>query len=198
MTEEKPKKTRKFFKKVKVTKKQVLVGILLLLVVVGAIYVFSSWARAEFYVKPRVTRIKEIYSSLNLSSEYIQQSALVFGEKETYDWDITRSKSSEIQYVRGADVQTTVKDLDEKIKATGFSFIDEPYKGSAFVQYHYKSEKGEYIRLSVSSKLRDDAFQNFFLMNRNAKEYPEALLKSDVNAGPANVTIKVNLDDNNE
>lgn len=198
MTEEKPKKSRKFFKKIHVTKKQLFVGLLIALIVAGAIYVFAGWARQEFYVKPRVTRIKEIYSSLNLPADYIQQSALILGEKETYDWDINRSKSSELRYVKGADVLSTVKELDEKIEAIGFQRFDEPYPGQASVQYHYKSDKGEYIRLSVSSKLRDDAFQNFFLMNRNAKEYPAELLGSDINAGPSNVVIKVNLDDNNE
>lgn len=186
-------------RRLSVSKKQAGVGLLLLLIVAGAVYVFVGYGIQQFVVKPRLARINEIYRGLDLSdTKYVPVYTNISGEKRTYDWDGGRTHSSEVRYIHGADVKSTVDELDKKIKAIGFEYFDEPYAGSATIQYHYKSSEGEYIRLSVSSKLRDDAFQNFFLMNRNAKEYPAELLQSDVNAGPSNVTIKVNLDDNNE
>lgn len=143
----------------------------------------------------RKDRIEAIYSSLNLGDEYIPQFYDVFGDKRPYDYDASRSMSSQITYVRGANVDTTVADLSKKIKDAGFVYFEEPYPGSTSIQYHYKSDKGEYVRLSVSSKLRDDAFQNVYLMTGGTTD---DLFKIDPNAGPSNATIKVNLDDNNE
>lgn len=143
----------------------------------------------------RLDRINSVYASLKLDDSYIVQKSNVFGDKRLYEWDKGRSYSSEVDYIHANTVSNTVAELDAKIKAAGFGFIDEPYPGGASTQYHYKSSKGEYLRLTVSSKPRDDAFQNAYLMNKTA---PANLANLDVNAGPSNVIIKVNLDDNNE
>ncbi len=143
----------------------------------------------------RLDRIKGIYTSLNISDEYRLERYDVFGDKRPYDWDKNRTTSSVIEYVHGDTVNNTVAELDAKIKAAGFTFIDEPYAGSKQTQYHYKSPEGEYIRLSVSSKPYWDAIANASAM----KAEPTAeVYAMDVNAGPALVTLKVNLDDNNE
>ena len=163
-------------------------------VIVIALFVAHSVATQ--YTQARVERINAIYSSLSLDSSYYLQNSNIFGEKKIYEWDSSRSYASSITYIHPNTVSVTSQELDGKIKAAGFSFIDEPYKGSAYVQYHYRSEKGEYIRLNVSSKPRDDALQNAFLMNKN--EIPDSVYDIDTNAGPSNVVIKVNLDDNNE
>jgi Alphaherpesvirus glycoprotein E. len=143
----------------------------------------------------RLDRISTIYSSLNVDERYNQVRTNVFGDKRVYDADKSRSESSSIQYIRGDTVSNTVADLDAKIKAAGFTFIDEPYPGSVNVQYHYKSSEGEYVRLSVSSKPYNDAWRNAAAMNQGT---PANLDTIDKNAGPSEVTIKVNLDDNNE
>ena len=56
MTDGNTKKSRKFFKKVKIGKRQALVGILLTAIVAGAIYFFSGWGYQAFYVQPREPR----------------------------------------------------------------------------------------------------------------------------------------------
>jgi hypothetical protein len=143
----------------------------------------------------RYDRIQAIYSSLKLDESYRIEIANVFGVKKFYENDKSRTVSSEIKYVHGDTVANTAKELNEKIKAAGFKFIDEPYKGSVFTQYHYKSADGEYIRLSVSSKPYDDATSNAYVMDKDTTDIINTL---DKNAGPSNVVIKVNLDDNNE
>ncbi len=147
--------------------------------------------------KERLERINDIYASLDVGDDYTHQNANVFGDKRVYDWDAGRSYSSQVDYRHADTVSNTVADLDAKIKAAGFEFIDEPYAGSVFVQYHYKSAKGEYIRLNVESKPYADAWYNAAVMNKDM-EVPDSVYAMDKNAGPSNVTIKVNLDDNNE
>lgn len=176
---------------------KLLFGTLIVLIVAGSIYVLSSWAYSFFYVQPREARIVEIYKSLDIGDEYRLENAEISGQKRVYEWDPGRSYSSLIQLIRGLTVEKTFAELDAKITAAGFAKFDEPYAGSLALQYHYKSERGEFIRLSVSSKLRDDAFTNFSLMNPGS-EVPDTVFSLDPNAGPSRVTLKVNLDDNNE
>jgi hypothetical protein len=148
-------------------------------------------------VQPREARIVEIYKSLDIGDEYRLESSDISGQKKVYEWDPGRSYSSSIELIRGLTVEKTFAELDAKITAAGFTKFDEPYAGSLAMQYHYKSKGGEFIRLSVSSKLRDDAFTNFSLMNPGS-EVPDTAFSLDPNAGPSSVTLKVNLDDNNE
>lgn len=146
--------------------------------------------------KERLSRIQTIYSNVNLDDSYMVQTTNVFGDKRGYEWDKGRTYSSSVSYVHADTVSNTVADLDGKIKSAGFSFIDEPYPGSVSVQYHYKSKDGEYIRLTVSSKPYDDAVFNALHMNKDS--VGSVIDAADKNAGPSNVIIKVNLDDNNE
>lgn len=147
----------------------------------------------------RLERINDIYASFNIGDEYKLEKMNVFGDKRPYDWGGDAGKgrtySSEIDYLRGDTVSNTVADLDAKIKAAGFTFVDEPYPGSGNVQYHYKSKDGEYVRLTVSSKQYNDALRNGIIMGR---DHEDAVRGMDKNAGPAEVILKVNLDDNNE
>lgn len=174
----------------------VTIGIFL--VAVGTVIVLAYLTAgmvAKQNNQERLDRISGIYSSLQIDERYNTVRSNVFGDKRVYEWDKNRTESSSIEYIRGDTVSNTVADLDAKIKAAGFTFIDEPYPGSTNVQYHYKSNKGEYIRLTVSSQPYIDAWQNASVMN---KETPANLDSMDKNAGPAAVTLKVNLDDNNE
>lgn len=141
----------------------------------------------------RYDRITAIYDSFKLGDDYRAESIAVFGDKRVYEWDDGRTYSSKKEYLKGDTVSNTVADVDGKIKAAGFTFFDEPYPGDKSTQYHYKSKDGEYVRLTVASKPYLDAIQNAVLMG---KKSPHAT--ADANAGPAVVTIKVNLDDNNE
>lgn len=143
----------------------------------------------------RLSRIEAIYAELRLDGSYIPQSTNIFGDKRPYVSDPGRSQSSSVTYIRGANVDDTVADLKKRIEAAGFSYFEQAYAGSASEQYHFKDARGEYVRISVSSKPRDDDIQNKFLMKQQltADDY-----NMDFNAGPSNVTVKVNLDDNNE
>jgi len=176
---------------------KIIVGLSIVVVAALIGLIFSLIIIPKVVNDARLHRINAIYSSLNVDTndKYILQRENVFGNKRVYDYDNGRTFSSEKDYIRGANVDVTAKELDAAVKAAGFTFIDQPYAGSTSTQYHYKSAKGEYIRVTVSSKLRDDAFQNVFLMTGKATD---EVFKIDPNAGPSNVVIKVNLDDNNE
>lgn len=170
-------------------------------IVLLSVIVLGSWAiRSVINAnnQARLDRIQSIYSSLDLNQDqYRVTSSEVFGDKRTYEWDKDRSQSSWVEYVHGDTVTNTLNQLDEKIRAAGFEFIDEPYPGISEKQYHYKSDKGEYIRLKVASKPYEDASFNASIMNQSAPD-PTDQDKSLLDQAPALVTIKVNLDNNNE
>lgn len=167
--------------------------VILAIMVMGWVVVRSTTALQN---QARLNRIEAIYASLNLSEDSYQVAySNVFGDKRPYSYDSSRSFSSEIQYVHGDTVKTTLAELDTKIKAAGFTYFEEPYPGGAFTEYHYKSAKGEYVRLNVSSKPYDDAWRNSAIMKQAGPNLPQDY---DTNQGPTNVIIKVNLDDNNE
>lgn len=161
-------------------------------VVVLALFISQTVSRHNTQV--RLDRINQIYANLNLDESYVLTHSNVFGDKRVYVWDKGRTLSSEKDYIKGDTVSNTVAELDAKIKAAGFGFIDEPYPGTKATQYHYKSSKGEYIRLTVESKPYWDAAVNAGAMNQSLAN----LDTLDANAGPSKITIKVNLDDNNE
>jgi hypothetical protein len=142
----------------------------------------------------RKNRITEIFNSLQIDSQkYIITHESIFGEKRLYEWDSSRSYSSERTYMRGANVDATTEELKNAISNTDFEFYEEPYPDSADLMYIYKSPRGEYLRVSVASKPRQDAFYNNFHMGLSVGN-----IDIDPNTGPSNVSIKVNLDDNNE
>ena len=178
----------------------VTIGIFLVAVAsVLVIALFTSNVIAKNTAKARLDRINDIYSSINVGEGYVPTSINVFGDKRPYDWGGDfgkgRTYSSAIYYTHGDTVSNTVADLDQKIKAAGFEKFDEPYPGSTSIQYHYKSAKGESVRLTVSSKPYNDAWSNATAMKQ---EVPESVYAMDKNAGPSSVILKVNLDDNNE
>lgn len=165
------------------------VSVVVVMALLTSDYIMGKGAEA------RTARINDVYASLELDDSYALSEKNVFGDKRVYSWDAGRSESSSVTYLRGDTVNNTVADIDARIKAAGFSFIDEPYPGNKEVQYHYKSAAGEYLRLTVSSKPYLDAYQSALIMDKNNLTAVQAL---DANAGPSRVLIKVNLDDNNE
>jgi len=142
----------------------------------------------------RKDKITSIFNSLKLDDQkYTLTYESIFGDKKIYEWDSGRSYSSTRTYIRGANVDITVAELKQAITKTDFKFYQEPYPGSANFMYIYKSPKKEYLRVSVSSKTRQDDFFNRYRMG-----LPTENITTSPNTGPSNVTIKVNLDDNNE
>ncbi|MDB5177115.1 MAG: exported protein of unknown function [Candidatus Saccharibacteria bacterium] len=179
----------------------VVVAVLVLVVVVGARVIAHIQHTAQSVetivpmsptdVDARRDRIQAIYANLNLGTGYTLTSKNVFGAKKQYSYDKGRTFSSEKDFTHDANVDTTANELKQKIEAARFKYFDEPYPGSIQVQYHFKSAKGEYIRLTVSSKPVDDYV-------RSHHKTDDKFFGMDKNAGPSNVIIKVNLDDNNE
>jgi hypothetical protein len=143
----------------------------------------------------RLHRINEIYSSIKLPTNTHSETDMIFGDKRPYSYDTSRSQASEKTFVVGKSVTDTFNDLDSAIKVAGYTAFEEAYPGSVAKEEHYKTSRGEYIRLNVVSKFRNDAFQNSFLM---IGKYSAEDFKIDPNVGPSTVTLKVNLDDNNE
>lgn len=138
----------------------------------------------------RLDRISSIYTSFNLGDSYRIAASDVFGDKRVYEWDKGRTYSSRVEYGHNDTVGNTFTDLKKKIEAAGFAYFETEYAGSIAQQYHFKNDKGEYVRVGVVTR---DV--------RDMVTYGTPTTVSDVadtNAAPSYVTIKVNLDDNNE
>lgn len=191
-------KLKKRAKAVPPTWRFFVVSIGIFVVSVAAVIVLGLFASRYLVTninQARLDRINGIYTSLHLDDSYIVEKSNVFGDKRVYSYDKSRTYSSEMDYVHADTVSNTVAQLDAKIKAAGFMFFDEPYPGSAQIQYHYKSSNGEYIRLTVVSKPYLDAQMNAGMMKQDVAAATKSL---NANAGPTHIIIKVNLDDNNE
>jgi len=176
-------------------KHRIIVGIGVIVIAVLAALVLALTFIPKVTTDARLHRINEIYNSIELPKNTYFNYENVFGDKRPYEYDAGRSRSSQKDFVVAKTVKETVAFMDKSIKDAGYTFFEEAYPGSTSVQYHYKTDRNEYIRVNVSSKTRDDAFSNSYLMNG---KYSEEDFKIDPNAGPSNVTLKVNLDDNNE
>ena len=183
--------------KTKILPRQVFIAVALAFIVAGSIYVLTSFATKLFYEAPRAARVHEIYDSLQLSAtEFIYQGGAIAGERRLYKDDGTRSWSSYAHYLRGADVDTTVDELNRRITSIGFKEISRSDDRAAAVEIHYENDKSEFVRVIVHSKVRQEYFQNAELMGRSTEEIIANAV--DPNAGPSKITIKVNLDNNNE
>jgi len=179
-------------------KRRLILGGLVVLLALAAtsVLIYQAGAfLANHTNKAREARIVEIFDSIKIPDETYFQETSIFGDKRPYEYDKSRSTSSYKRFVIAAPVDETFSTFDQLIRNAGYTYFEEPYPGSTFKEYHYRSDKGEYIRLNVSSKLRDDAGSNDMLMNG---DFSDDYFKIDPNAGPSRVTIKVNLDDNNE
>lgn len=138
----------------------------------------------------RLDRINAIYTSLNLGDSYRIATSNVFGDKRVYDWDSGRTFSSSVEYGHNATVESTFTDLQNKAEAAGFSYVQTEYGESIARIDEYKNSDGEYIRVSVETRAAHDMM---------LYGTPTSVAQiGDTNAAPSYVTIKVNLDDNNE
>jgi hypothetical protein len=164
------------------------------------VFVFFAMATMSWYLVDRMVvsrvnetrydRISSIYTSFNLGDSYRIASSNVFGDKRVYDWDKGRSYSSSIEYGHNDTVRNTFADLEKKVKAAGFSYVQTEYQDSVAQIEEFKNSDGEYVRVSVeNSEVRD---MSVYGTPASVSDI------ADTNAAPSYVTIKVNLDDNNE
>jgi hypothetical protein len=138
----------------------------------------------------RLDRISAIYTSFELGDSYRIAASDVFGDKRVYEWEKGRTYASRVEYGHNDTVSNTFADLKRKIESAGFEYFDTEYEGSVTQQYHFKNADGEYVRVSVeSSDVRD---MTVYGTSSSITDI------ADTNAAPSYVTIKVNLDDNNE
>jgi len=183
---------KKINKKLGLKPKQFLFDLLIVAVVVMSVITAITFASLTNDIS-RKARIIEIFSSLKLEPQtYNATGESIFGDKRVYSWDSSRSYASYRSYVRASDVKTTVDDLKKAVTDAGFVFIDNPYPNSTTTELVYQSTKNEYLKMSVSSKSRDDAWFNAAMMERLTDK-----IDIDPNAGPTSIRIYVNLDDNN-
>lgn len=180
------KKNRKYLSKEKLALVSAIVFIIVSLTAVTMRFAIPTAVN-----EARKNRIAAMYEKIDLGSDYLVQSQDIFGEKRPYEWDKSRSYSSSKELVRGKNVDETVKDLQEHVTKAGFTLIDHPYP----YQWQYKSDDAVYVRFNVLSKPRMEYIQNQSLMG---KDVGSASNQIDSNTGPSLVTLKVNLDDNNE
>jgi len=139
----------------------------------------------------RLNNITSIYTSLSLGDSYRGATSNLFGDKRVYSWDNGRTYSSSIEYGHNDTVSNTFADLKKKIESAGFKYFETDYANSVSQQYHFKNDKNEYVRVSVVTKAWQDMLTYGAL---SAEDWQNV----DKNAAPSYVTIKVNLDDNNE
>jgi len=168
-------------------------GIVVLAVLLGI--VFSLILLPGISNSIRLQRINQIYSSIKLPENTYFNTENIFGDKRPYSYDKNRTTSSVKTFVVAKTVNDTADLMDKSIKAAGYTFFEQLYPDSTSKEYHYKTSKNEYIRLNVTSKYRSDIGSDEVLMNGT---FSEDFFKIDPNAGPSTVTLKVNLDDNNE
>jgi hypothetical protein len=177
------------------TRHRIIVGLSIVVIAVLVGIILSLIILPRISNDTRLNRINEIYASIKLPQNTYFATDNIFGDKRVYAYDKGRSYSSEKKFVVAKTVTETFDDIDASIKAAGNTPFEEAYPGSTSKEFHYKTSRGEYIRLNVTSKLRNDAASNEMLMTG---KFSDAFFKIDPNAGPSTVTLKVNLDDNNE
>ena len=140
----------------------------------------------------RYNEITKIYKDLNLGDDYRVASTNIFGDKRVYSYDSSRTHSSSVEYGRNASVQDTIDDLRNKAEQAGFSYVQTEYEGSVSAIYEYKNDNGNWIRIrAVPKEDQDDVIYGTSTFNSTNIEEISAM-------SPTYVTIKVNLDDNNE
>lgn len=173
---------------------RIIVGLSVVVVALLLGLIFTLIIIPKIHNDIRLNRINEIYSSIKLPQNVYAEADTVFGDKRIYSYDTSKSIPSSETFVVAKTVTDTFNTLDTAIKAAGYTPLAQANPDTVTKEAHYKTGKGEYIILNVESKLRLDAFQNELWMNDKSGGFNQI----DSNAGPSLVTLKVNLDDNNE
>jgi hypothetical protein len=139
----------------------------------------------------RLERIKKIYTNIKLDDSYRIAKTDIFGDKRPYDWDGDRSFSSSIEYGHDDTPANTRAELMRHVEEAGFTRIGGAYEGSVSPQDYFKNNHGEYVRVAVMSRYTHDSF----VYGSTSTNDP---LVNHKDEAPTYVTLKVNLDDNNE
>ena len=139
----------------------------------------------------RLERIQNVYSTINLDDSYRTAKSDLFGDKRVYSWDKNRTYSSSTEYGHNDTPTNTRTELIKKIEKAGFVKVGSAYEESTNPQDYFKNSDGTYIRISVTSRY----VQNAMTYGDFSDTDP---LINHKDEAPSYVTVKVNLDDNNE
>lgn len=141
--------------------------------------------------KMRLGKIIDIYDSLQLNNDYRMVKTNIFGDKRVYEWDKGRTFASEVTLVHAAAPTEVRAQLRKQVEAAGFTFVQTEYEGSISPIDQFKNSQGNYVRVGVMSKYAQDKYTygDYDLNDPLANHKDEA---------PSYISVKVNLDDNNE
>lgn len=173
-------------------KSQLLFVLAIACIVAVSASLLSMTAAKLFYEDPRGTRIAEVFRSLDLNDEYIYQTGENAAQQRAFKSDGHRDWTSFATYLRGASLDETMREVDQRATTAGFQFVRNAHEGSTGVTGAvYRSERNEYLYVTVSSKQRNDYLQDALLMQREAS--PDELAAIDVSEGPVEVLIKLDI-----
>lgn len=154
--------------------------------------VLSMTAGKLFYEDPRGNRIAEVFQSLDLNNEYIYQTGENAAQQRAFKSDGHRDWTSFATYLRGASLDETMGELDQRATSAGFQFVRNAHEGSTgLTGAVYRSDRNEYLYVTISSKQRNDYLQNALLLQREAN--PEGLAMIDASEGPVEVLVKLDI-----
>ncbi|HEY8886416.1 MAG TPA: hypothetical protein VIM31_02885 [Candidatus Microsaccharimonas sp.] len=173
---------------------RIIVGLSIVVVAVLLGLIFSFIIIPKVINDTRLNRINHIFSSIQGPALVYDETDHIFGDKRLYEWDASRSYASSKTLVVGKTVTDAFDLFDKAIVAAGYTPVQDAHPNSVVKERTYKTPRGEYVYLDAVSKLRTDAFQNQVWMGSTENNFRNI----DPNAGPASVTLRVNLDDNNE
>lgn len=140
----------------------------------------------------RYGKIMSVYQSLNLGDSYREQKSDVFGDKRIYESDKSRTYASSIIYSHLATPTETMAAVHKQVVAAGFTYVQTEYADSIQPIQEFKNSEGVWIRVGTMSK---SVYDMLFVYNNATAEDPAINHKDEA---PTYVTVKVNLDDNNE
>ena len=164
-----------------------VVGTILVLTIVGA---FVSIPSAMRY-KQR----KETFKQLNLENKgFSPRNGCIItawpdskGSGDTNN--LKHGPAAQCSFVYNATVDQTADKIKSIAKNAGWTFKRDAYPEGAVREFHFKNDRGNYLIVELSSKLRDDNLYNADAMDQS----DEAAINSDMNAGPTSVYVILNL-----
>lgn len=143
---------------------------------------------------PSAMRQKErnkAFSQLNLENKgFMQQYCdITSGADSKGPFDRTNAPAAWCWFVYGATVSETSDKMKSIAENAGWKFERDAFPEGAGREFHFKNDRGHFLIVSISSKLRDDATFNANAMNQD----DSTVISMDMNAGPTNVYVYLNL-----
>lgn len=168
------------------------------IIIISSILIVALITISCLYIVPainsniRKNRIITIMNSIKIDDQKCYfRGEYLRGKVMSLDTTVSNGTTYTRDYACNMKVDTTVAYIKSLASQAGLIYVNDPYPGSAVPTLDYKTTKNEYIRISMSSKLRDDAFYNRYNMGISTST-PD--LDEMVNSGPTNVMFLLNLD----